>query len=130
MNLDNIFGIHEKAAQLRSYRGEVLANNIANADTPNYKARDIDFKSILKQADLAPSVDLGASNKMHMKLSGQRKLENDLLYRVPAQPSLDGNTVDMDKEKAEFSNNAMAYQVSMTFISGKVKGIMSAIRGE
>ena len=120
MNLDNIFGIHEKAAQLRSYRGEVLAN----------KARDIDFKSILKQADLAPSVDLGASNKMHMKLSGQRKLENDLLYRVPAQPSLDGNTVDMDKEKAEFSNNAMAYQVSMTFISGKVKGIMSAIRGE
>ena len=130
MNLDKLFGIHAQAAQLRSFRGEVLANNIANADTPNYKSRDIDFKSILKQIDGQGSVDFGRSNKAHMKLSNQGKLERDLLYRVPAQPALDGNTVDMDIEKAEFSNNAMAYQVTMSFINGKVKGIMSAIRGE
>jgi flagellar basal-body rod protein FlgB len=130
MNLDKLFGVHAQAAQLRSFRGEVLANNIANSETPNYKARDIDFKSVLKQASGVDQVSLGVSNKNHIGMSTNETLSNDLLYRMPSQPSLDGNTVDMDIEKAEFSNNAMSYQVSMTFLGGKVKGIMSAIRGE
>ena len=130
MNLDSLFGVHAQAAQLRSYRGEVLANNIANAETPDYKSRDVDFKSILKQVDGSGPVALDATNKSHVNLSSQSVLENELLYRVPSQPSLDGNTVDMDMEKAEFSKNSVSYQVSMSFLSGKIKGIMTAIRGE
>jgi len=129
MNLDKVFGIHAQAAQLRSYRGEVLANNIANAETPGYKARDIDFNSLLKAAETKNHGQV-PGNSAHIKQSSSEKLANELLYRVPSQPSLDGNTVDMDMEKAEFSKNAMAYQVSMTFLGGKIKGIMSAIRGE
>jgi len=130
MNLDKLFGVHAQAAQLRSYRGEVLANNIANSETPGYKSRDIDFKTIMKQAGSTESVSLNANNKAHFGSSNQSKLHNELLYRTPSQASLDGNTVDMDLEKAEFSKNAMSYQVSMTFLGGKIKGIMSAIRGE
>lgn len=130
MNLDNIFGIHAQAAQLRSYRAEVLANNIANAETPNFKARDIDFKDILKNIDNSGPSGLSISNKGHINISGVNALQSELLYRRPTQPSLDGNTVDMDIEKAEFSSNAMAYQVSMTFLSGRIKGMLTAIRGE
>ena len=130
MNLKKLLGMRAQAAQLSSYRGEVLDNNIANSETPNYKARDVDFKSILKQSSGVSQANLSVCNKAHIGAASQAKHANELLYRVPSQPSLDGNTVDMDREKAEFSNNAMSYQVSMTFLGGKVKGIMSALRGE
>lgn len=130
MNLDNIFGIHAQAAQLRAYRAEVLANNIANAETPNYKARDIDFKDILKNIGGMDTVRSVPRHDAHINLSNSNTLKNDLLYRTPSQASLDGNTVDMDIEKSEFSSNAMAYQVSMTFLSSRIKNILTAIRGE
>jgi len=131
MNLDKVFGIHAQAAQLRSYRGEVLANNIANAETPGYKARDIDFNALLRQINVASKQpDVNMTGRSQNVLPAKTQFNNELLYRIPTQPSLDSNTVDVDREKAEFSKNAMAYQVSMSFLSGKIKGLLSAIRGE
>jgi len=130
MNLDKVFGIHAQAAQLRSYRGEVLAQNIANAETPGYKARDIDFGSLLKKIDAANSQTGVANGTDPSAYPSRTQLRNDLLYRIPMQPSLDGNSVDMDIEKAEFSKNATAYQISVNFLNGTIKGIMTALRGE
>jgi len=129
MNLDKLFGVHSQAAQLRSYRGEVLANNIANSETPGYKSRDVDFKSILNKAE-SSSVNLETSHNSHIKITSSSSFQNEVYYRAPTQPSLDGNTVDMDIEKSEFSKNSVSYQVSMSFLSGKIKGMMAAIRGE
>jgi len=131
MNLDKVFGIHAQAAQLRSYRGEILANNIANADTPGYKARDLDFNNLLKQINSTSQVTTGQNSGPSQPTYPSRyELGNELYFRHQTQASLDGNSVDMDTEKAEFSKNAMAYQASMSFLGGKVKGLMAAIRGE
>lgn len=131
MNLDKVFGIHAQAAQLRSYRGEVLANNIANADTPGYKARDIDFNNLLKQIQSNAQTTSGNNAVSPASTFPSRtQLGNELFYRLQTQASLDGNTVDLDREKAEFSKNALAYQTSMSFLGGRIKGLMSAIRGE
>lgn len=123
MNLDSIFGVHAQAALLRSYRTEVLANNIANAETPGFKARDLDFKALLNSME---AVSSGNNSK---PISSSR-IENALLYRIPTQASLDGNTVDMDVEKAAFAKNAIDYEISMSFLGGKIRGILTAIRGE
>jgi len=130
MNLDKIFGIHAQAAQLRSYRGEILAQNIANAETPGYKARDIDFGSLLKKINEAGSANMAASGKQGEVFPSRTQLNNEMLYRMPMQPSLDGNTVDMDIEKAEFSRNAIGYQASMNFLNDEIKGILTALKGE
>ena len=127
---DNALGLHEVALKLRAQRMETLSSNLANADTPNYKARDIDFKAVLKKAEGEGVTSQKLTNKAHIKVDSSNQYVNDLMYRIPAQPSLDNNTVDMDIEKAAFSNNSMAYQISMTFLNGKIKGIMSAIRGD
>jgi len=130
MNLDKIFGIHAQAAQLRSYRGEVLAKNIANAETPGYKSRDIDFDNTLKKINENYTQNNMDRNSNVNAFPSKTQLRNDLLYRVPMQPSLDNNTVDMDVEKTEFSKNAVGYQISMNFLSGTIKGILTALRGE
>ena len=129
MNLDKIFGIHAQAAQLRSYRGELIAQNIANAETPGYKARDIDFSSLLKKIN-ETDVNSGINAKQGMAYPSSVQLSNELRYRIPTQPSLDNNTVDMDIEKAEFSRNAIGYQTSMNFLNGEIKGILTALKGE
>jgi flagellar basal-body rod protein FlgB len=130
MNLDKIFGIHAQAAQLRSYRGEILAQNIANAETPGYRARDIDFGSLLKKMSES-GVDNGTgSTTQATAFPSKGQLSSELLYRIPMQPSLDGNTVDMDIEKSEFSRNAIGYQASMNFLNGEIKGILTALKGE
>lgn len=130
MNLDKIFGIHAQAAQLRSYRGEVLAKNIANAETPGYKARDIDFNSTLKKINETYTQGKVARSSNTDAFPSKMQLRSDLLYRVPMQPSLDNNTVDMDIEKTEFSKNAVGYQISMSFLNGTIKGILTALKGE
>ena len=129
MLFDDLFGIHGRALLLRSQRAEVLAANLANADTPGYKARDFDFKAML-----ANEVD--NSSRMRTTHSGHIQTEegmvppSQLLYRTPLQPSLDGNTVDTEQEHAAFSANALEYQASLTFVNSKISGIRKALKGE
>ena len=134
ITFDSALGIHQQALALRSQRAEVLASNIANADTPGYKARDIDFKSALENAN-AQSNDakfgssLTRTHSKHIQINTAVNTA-DVLYRVPLQPSLDGNTVDGQIEKTSFAENALHYQASLTFLDGRFKGMMAALKGE
>jgi len=126
-SFDNIFGVHAKALQLRSQRSELIASNLANADTPNYKARDLDFRSALANAQSSTGMQAThAGHISHMRGNGTAAT----LYRVPNQSSLDGNTVDTHLEKANFSENALRYQTTLRFLNGKISGLMKAIKGE
>jgi flagellar basal-body rod protein FlgB len=128
INFDHIFGIHSLALTLREKRTEILASNLANADTPGYKARDFDFQSVL-QNTVVPPLRLAATQPAHylpnMDISGSR-----LMFRHSAQPSLDGNTVETHMEQMAFAENALHYQASLRFIDGKISGLMTAIKGE
>lgn len=131
-DLDQIFGVHQQGVRIRSKRAELLANNMANADTPGFKARDVDFKQALQQAQTGmPSGSLKTTNAKHIS-SGTTWENNssELLYRNPIQPSVDGNTVDTQYEKAQFVQNAIQYQTSLHFLSGKIKSLKTAIKGE
>lgn len=132
--LNNHFGFQQTALALRQERQEVLAANIANADTPNYKARDFDFSKALENA-------MGSGTKptvgpTHLTLTAARHIpgaafplpDNNLLYRQPLQPSLDGNTVDMDVERMAFAENTMQYQTSLSLISQRIKGLTAALQ--
>ena len=128
MNFDDIFGIHAQALALRSKRSEILASNLANADTPGYKARDIDFSSALKQ-EMQNGVYVETTNNRHIQ-PDMLPTPAQLLYRTPMQPTLDGNTVDTEQEHIAFSQNAIEYQVSLKFLNDKIGGLRKAIRGE
>lgn len=146
ISFDSALGIHAKALTIRSRRAELLASNLANADTPGFKAKDIDFKAALNASINSSSMatksystqspdQLDLTNKNHIQLSQQDNvsISNDamqVMYRGPNQASLDGNTVDTQVEKAAFAENAMRYQASLTFLSGKFKGMLAAIKGE
>ena len=125
------FKFMQDALNLRAYRQQILASNIANADTPNYKARDIDFAKELQRAQGVQAGRLGmaATSANHLQASGSM-LNAQALYRTPVQPSIDGNTVDMDVERAQFADNAIHYQFVLDHISGKMKTMLAAIRGE
>ncbi len=129
MKLDNAFGIHERALKMRSYRAELLASNMANADTPGFKARDIDFKQALN-AETLKQTGLRTTHKNHISTASSGLSPAHLRYRIPSQPSLDGNTVDMQHEKSAFAANALEYQASLGFLNGKISGLKRAIRGE
>jgi flagellar basal-body rod protein FlgB len=129
MKLDQAFGIHEQALKLRSQRSELLAANLANADTPGYKARDFDFQKVLS-GQLSASAELQATHGRHISTAPAPVPSNELLYRIPSQPSVDGNTVDPDQEQMAFTRNAMQYQASLEFLNGRIKGLMTAIRGD
>jgi flagellar basal-body rod protein FlgB len=129
MNFDDAFGIHERALLLRSQRAEVLAANLANADTPGYKARDFDFKSMLAN-EVDNSSRLRTTSSQHIQTEEGMVPPAQLLYRTPMQPSLDGNTVDAEQEHTAFSSNAIEYQATLTFINSKIAGIRKALRGE
>lgn len=129
MNLDNAFGIHERALLLRSQRAEVLAANLANADTPGYKARDFDFKAMLAN-EVDNSSRLRTTSRQHIQTEAGMVPPAQLLYRTPMQPSLDGNTVDTEQEHTAFSANAIEYQASLTFLNSTITGIRKALRGE
>jgi flagellar basal-body rod protein FlgB len=131
--LDDMLNFHTQALRLRDQRQQVLASNIANADTPNYKARDLDFKSALqgalKAAPVTGGVALATTTPGH--LGGKPGLAADagLLYRTPAQGSVDGNTVDMDAERAAFADNAIHYEFNLNRLSSQIKGLLSVIQG-
>ncbi|RRV07449.1 flagellar basal body rod protein FlgB [Pseudomonas sp. v388] len=133
ISFDKALGIHEKALGFRAQRAEVLANNISNADTPNYKARDLDFSSVLAaENDKAQNgrFALNKTNSRHIEAEGMDNQEGSLLYRTPSSPSLDQNTVDSQVEQANYTENAMGFQASFTLLNSKFKGLVSALRGE
>jgi len=129
IDFSRALGIHEDALMLRERRAELLANNLANADTPHFKARDLDFKSMLGDAMAGRSARLEAPRSGHLR-AGPAGVDGELMYRIPMQPSLDGNTVDTDMEMANFARNALDFQASLTFLQSKLRGLKSAFRGE
>ena len=134
LNLDTYLGVHADALKLQSQRMEVLANNLANVDTPNYKARDIDFKAALAQAG-SPGATLALSTTSSGHLGGvstnsTAEASGALKYRVPLAPSLDGNTVDAQLEQAAFADNTVRYHATLSFISARLKNLMTAITGQ
>ncbi|MET1078216.1 MAG: flagellar basal body rod protein FlgB [Pseudomonas sp.] len=133
ISFDSALGIHEKALHFRGARAEVLANNIANADTPNYQARDLDFASVLaEQAHKAKQGPFGLNrtDSRHIAAEGLTLGNPALDYRTPFNPSIDQNTVDMQQEQSNYAQNAINFQASFTFLNNKFKGLTSALRGE
>ena len=131
INFDSALGIHADAIRIRSQRAELLASNLANVDTPNYKARDIDFQAALKMATSGQSDHIKTTHKKHFPTSGSgESFSSALLYRTPMQDSLDGNTVDEQIEQSAFMQNAIQYQVSLDFLGGKFRSLRTAIKGE
>ena len=128
INFNNALGIHPQALALREKRGEILAANLANVDTPDYKARDLDFKSVLSQT-MDSQNDLKRTQAGHIG-SSQTLLGADLRFRNPQQASLDGNTVEAHIEQSKYAQNAVQYQASLQFVNSKFSGLMTAIRGE
>lgn len=128
ISFDKTFGIHDTALQLRDKRTEVLAANLANADTPGYKARDINFDSVLAGTK-STMVRVVSTHSKHITTTN-KDFGGELLYRIPNQPSIDGNTVESQVEQAKFSENALRYQASLNFINGRIAGIKSALRGD
>jgi flagellar basal-body rod protein FlgB len=135
--LDQTLRFHETALSLRAQRQELLASNIANADTPNYKARDVDFTNALQGAlaknGTAAPAELVKTSSGHLSASGSADKVGPggapLLYRTVQQANIDGNTVDMDVERNQFTDNAIRYEASLTFINGQIRSLLSAIQG-
>ena len=130
--IDKALGLYPDSLSVRSRKAEIIANNLANADTPNFMARDLDFKSVLgsmtgRQGGNA--LPLAASDGQHVSTMLNATESADLMYRVPSQPSVDGNTVDMHQERSAFFHNTAQYQASITFLNSKIKGLMNAIKG-
>lgn len=130
--IDNELGFHQRALSLRAYRQQVLASNIANADTPHYKARDIDFKASLQGAmgGRGGQLDLVRTAPRHLPVGDGGPVGARLLYRSETQSSVDGNTVDMDVERAAFAENAVQYEAGITFINQMLRHIQSALQGQ
>lgn len=129
LDINQVFAPHERVLAASSQRLELLAANLANADTPNYKAQDIDFKTALQAAEQSSSVILAATRKGHIQGAGGAGGRPEALYRVPDQPSLDGNTVDAQKESAAIAETATRYQASLTFLDQRIRGLRMAITG-
>lgn len=125
-----MYGDLARALKVHGKRLDVLANNLANADTPNFKARDIDFRAALKSFDAASPTQLETSHKRHIGPSTENLSAANLKWRLPSQPSADGNTVDGDLEKARFGEAAVRYEATMRFIDGRVKSLLTAISGQ
>lgn len=132
LSLDKYLGVHPEALQVSAQRGELLAANLANADTPNYKARDIDFRAALSEAGAAGGgAHLATTQAGHISSGGAVAAgSNELKYRVPYASALDGNTVDAQVEQANFAENAVRYQATLTFLNSKFRGLMTAITGQ
>lgn len=131
ISFDQILGVHQPALHLQAKRAEVLSSNLANADTPGYKARDIDFQAALQNAveGTNPAQPLNATSKLHMQPDGYFH-GAELQYRVPTQDSIDGNTVETNVEIAQYTENSVRYMASLQFVSKKFSGLITALKGE
>ena len=137
LSIDSYLGVQQDALNVQSKRMEVLAKNLANVDTPNYKAQDIDFRAALAQAGSAGSAlqMSGTASDQNIGTAastadGAVDLSSALKYRTPLAPSLDGNTVDAQMEQAAFAENTVRYQATLTFLTGSLKDLMTAITGQ
>lgn len=137
--LDSALSFHQNALRIRAERQEVIASNIANADTPNFKARDIDFKSAMQQATQqlsnGSSINTAKTSAKHMdgvamQNNAQAANPGEPLFRPILQGSVDGNTVDMDVERNAFADNAIRYEASLLMMNGQIKKMLTAIQGQ
>ncbi len=129
--IDAALGIHPRALALGAQRMEVLAGNMANADTPGFKARDVDFRSVLGDAVKSSSQStLRATHARHISGDTAGAGDAGMKYRIPNHPALDGNTVDAQMEQAAFGEAAVRYQASLDFLGGRIDGLRKALRGE
>ena len=135
--LDSALGFHQDALRLRAKRQELIAGNIANADTPNYKARDIDFKAAMQQASQQASgnsLSTVKTSDKHMSGVATSSTTNagpgEPLFRPVMQGSVDGNTFDMDVERNAFADNAIRYEASLLMMNGQIKKMLTAIQGQ
>ncbi|MDP3290322.1 MAG: flagellar basal body rod protein FlgB [Methyloversatilis sp.] len=131
--LDKLLDLPQAALGVRASRQQTLAANIANADTPHYKARDVDFRGALEAAmggRLGGPVELARTSARHIEAKGDASMDASLKYRTETQSSLDGNTVDMDVERAAFAENTVQYEALLTFINGRLRTMQNAIQGQ
>ena len=132
-SIQNLFQFQQSALNLRAFRQQLLASNIANADTPGYKARDIDFSTLLREATSGAGAQLAASHARHAGApsaqAGATPAESAVLYRSVSQPSIDGNTVDMDGERKRFAENALHYEANIAFINSQIRLMLAALQG-
>jgi flagellar basal-body rod protein FlgB len=130
VGINTVFDAHAQSMTVQQQRMDVLASNLANADTPNYQARDIDFAKVLAEQQGAQSPGtLATTDAQHISGTGSAGGIPALDYRIPLQPSADGNTVDEQVEQSAFADAAMHYQASLSFLSGDIKSLMTAITG-
>lgn len=137
--IDDYLSVHANSLHLRSRRTKLLATNIANAETPGYKARDLAFAEVLRDAGginttaatrmRSGGLSMNTSNSRHLKGTGT-SINPEIMYREPANAALDGNTVDKDQEQARFAENTIRYQASLEFINSRVNGLIRALKGE
>lgn len=128
LSFDSYFGVHAKALIGRDHRASLLAHNIANTNTPNFKAQDIDFKEYLSSQLGSQAQQMQATNSGHIQPGDA--FSANLKYRNTAQTALDGNTVDKDLEVMEYTKNSLNYQASLNFLNNKIKNMMLVLRGE
>ena len=128
INFDSALGSHERVLYRLSERTGVLASNLANADTPGYKARDLDFKTALNGVR-ASQLALSADNSRHLQASDAKSPGGELLYRVPNHAALDGNTVEVEMEQAAFAENSVRYQATLQFLRGRFQQMRTALGG-
>jgi flagellar basal-body rod protein FlgB len=129
INFEQALGIHPQTLAVRAKRAEVIASNIANADTPGYKARDMDFKTALAQASQKQQSGMSRTHAKHLDV--RTELNNGVKFRMPDQADTgDGNTVDAQVERNLYLENSMQYQASLQFLTGRIKGLKKAITGQ
>ena len=139
LSFNDLVGHHEAALYLRGIRGELIANNIANADTPNFQARDIDFADVMQRVlgegdkgldlERTASVQINSTHSVHEQMDDL--MDNELLkYRIPLSPSQDGNTVEASVEYMNFTDNAINYEAVLDFLGEKFTTLAQAIKGD
>ena len=134
ISFDNLFGVHTRALNLRNKRAEILAGNLANADTPGYKAQDLDFKSAmdraLKEQGVHSGTNLAVTNQKHLPGADMR-LDGTRVFRESLQPDTgDGNTVDVSVERMAYMGNSIDYQTTLTFLNSKISNLRRVLSGE
>lgn len=129
--LTDALQFQSQALMLRSERQRLIASNIANADTPGYVARDMNFAQALREATgQANATTMAATQSQHLQPAGGARAEPNLLYAAPSQTNLDRNTVDLDRERAAFADNTVKYEASLRFLNGSVRTMLEAIKGQ
>lgn len=128
LDLNNYFALRLRSLEVAEQRMKVLAANVAHADTPGFKARDIDFVSAMREAGEG-GMQMASTKAGHIGVPGSADVAGTVQYRVPTQPSLDGNTVDAQKESAAVAETAVRYQATLTFLNQRIQGLMTAITG-